>query len=65
MITILQHGKNYYQATCDWCGCKFEFQEIDCQHFSSDNGQYTKVYCPQCKVGLKGYNCEDIQSKYK
>ena len=64
MINILQHGQDFYQATCDWCGCKFEFQDSDCHHFSSDYSQYVEVYCPQCKIGLRGYNCKDIQSRY-
>ena len=64
MITILQHGKDYYQAKCKWCGCKFEFQETDCQLFTSDYSQYMGVHCPQCGSQLTGYNCESIQEIY-
>ena len=64
MITILQHGKGYYQAKCKWCDCRFEFQEEDCQLFTSDYSQYMSIHCPQCGSQLTGYNCESIQGIY-
>lgn len=54
MIKILKEGvvpkpkRLIYKATCNYCGCEFEFETEDCLNAERHPDGYITVECPCC-----------------
>jgi hypothetical protein len=45
-MRVTQHGVSSYPATCDECGCRFEYTRSDVHQNFIQGGEY--VHCPDC-----------------
>lgn len=68
MKIVLEHGNHFYVQVCDFCKCKFLYENIDTsllENIDSNPRTYSeKVKCPECGHNLKPskikYNSENI-----